>query len=348
MNGKRRCLATLAGEEPDRVPVFPLLMGFSAKLAGRSYAEFASDGHVMADSQMLAHETFDIDAITACSDAFRIVGDLGGELVFPEDKAPYSTRPLIGQAADLDRLKRPDVAKRGGRMADRVLATRLMAQGVGDECLVLGWVDMPFAEACSACGVSEFMLLMMDEPLLAHRILAFLSDIVAEFAVAQIEAGAPMIGAGDAAASLISPEMYREFALPYQQRVIDAVHAAGGTVKLHMCGNTIKLLDDMITSGADLFNVDNLVDLSLARNAYASAGKAFKGNVDPVWGMLFATPEECQARAIDCMSASAGTKYFLGLGCEVPRDVPHETFRAFCAAPEAYRSQPRPATADSP
>jgi len=48
------------------------------------------------------------------------------------------------------------------------------------------------------------MLMLYDEPELAHKLLGFLTDIVIDFAVAQMEAGAPMIGAGDAAVSLIS------------------------------------------------------------------------------------------------------------------------------------------------
>ena len=66
---------------------------------------------------------------------------------------------------------------------------------------MVGWVDMPFAEACSLCGVTEFMTMLFDNPSLAHRILDFLTDCVIDFSLAQLEVGAPMIGAGDAAAS---------------------------------------------------------------------------------------------------------------------------------------------------
>lgn len=42
----------------------------------------------------------------------------------------------------------------------------------------------------------------------------------------------------------------------------EAVHARGGLVKLHICGNTGALLPDMVRCGADLFNVDHLVNSS--------------------------------------------------------------------------------------
>jgi MtaA/CmuA family methyltransferase len=219
-------------------------------------------------------------------------------------------------------------------MADRVRAVEEMARAAGDECLVVGWVDMPFAEACSACGVTELMMLLTDAPALAHRLLDFLSGIVIDFARAQLEAGAPMIGAGDAAASLVSPAMYREFALPYEKRVFDAVHSAGGLGKLHICGNTGALLPDICRSGADLVNVDHVVDFSAACAVYGGAGICFKGNLDPVADMLHAAPAECERRALARIRQAAGLRYMLSPGCEVPAAVPDEVLRAFCGAPE--------------
>jgi MtaA/CmuA family methyltransferase len=334
MTSKERCLAAIAGGTVDRVPVFPLLMFLAADRLGISYRRYATEGSALAEAQVNVRRRFRVDAITACSDAFRISADLGGEMAFPENQTPHLIRPLVTRAADLDRLGRPDPLRRGSRMADRTQAVHEMIEAVGRECLVLGWVDMPFAEACSVCGVQEFMVLMVDEPALAHRLLEFLTSLVIEFSLAQIEAGAPMIGAGDAAASLVSPRLFREFALPYEQRVCQAVHAAGGLVKLHICGNTNALLRDMVQSGADLFNVDHLVSLARAAEVYGGASRCFKGNLNPVTEMLQATPEQCRRRARECLRTARGLRFMLSAGCEVPAGVSDEVFEAFCRAPE--------------
>ncbi|HOF89786.1 MAG TPA: uroporphyrinogen decarboxylase family protein, partial [Armatimonadota bacterium] len=220
--------------------MFPLLMFFAAGRAGLTYRAFASDGRALAEAQMAIHARYGVDAITACSDAFRLSADLGGAIVFPEASPPHLARPLVASAAEIDLLGHPDPTE--GRMGDRVRAVAAMARGVGEEVAVLGWVDMPFAEACACCGVSNFMLLLMDDPATAHRLLDRLTEHVIAFALAQAEAGALMIGAGDAAASLIAAPMYAEFALPYERRVCDALHAAGCLVKLHICGDTRALL----------------------------------------------------------------------------------------------------------
>lgn len=333
MTSRERCLAAIHGQAVDLVPVFPLLMFMAADRAGITYRRYATDGAAMAEAQVRLRERFGLDAVTSCSDAFRISADLGGAMAFPEDQTPYLLRPLITSSADLNRLGHPDPTARGSRMADRALAVRDMVQVIGDECLVLGWVDMPFAEACSLCGVQEFLMLVMDEPALAHRILEFVAGIVIDFALAQVNAGAPMIGAGDAAASLISPSLYREFALPYEQRVTRAIHDAGALVKLHICGNTSALLPSMVESDADLFNVDSMVDLAKARDIYVGAGKAFKGNVNPVADLLQATPELARDRALECLRVASGKSYLLSAGCEVPAAVPDEVFAAFSLAP---------------
>jgi MtaA/CmuA family methyltransferase len=341
MNSKERCLAAVRGAPLDRVPVFPLIMFLAANRFQVPYRAYASDGQVLAEAQLALRERFGVDAITSCSDAFRLSADLGGEMLYPEDGTPYLSRPLLTCQADLKRLHRPDVLQSGSRTADRIRATGMMARAAGQDCLVLGWVDLPFAEACSLCGVSQFLMLLVDQPGLAQRILEFLTDIVIDFALAQLQAGAPMIGAGDAAASLVSARMYRQFALPYEQRICAAVHAAGGLVKLHICGNTTHLLKEMVQSGADLFNVDHLVDLQTALAVYQPAGKCIKGNLDPVRDLLQASLQTCQRSAVRCIEQARSARYMLSAGCEIPAGVSDEVFRAFCRAPYQRASYQR-------
>lgn len=336
MNSKERCLAALEGKTADHVPVFPLLMFLAVDRAGISYREFATNCRAMAEAQLKMREQFGLDAITACSDAFRVSGDLGGEMVYPETKPPYVAKPIVRSASDLDRLPKPDPCKKGSRMADRASAVAEMAAAVGDECLVLGWIEMPFAEACAICGVTEFMMLMVDNPPLAHRILGFVADIEIAFARCQLESGAAMIGAGDAAASLVSPPMFREFVLPYEQRVSAAIHEAGGLVKLHICGNTSNVLSDLVRSGADLVNIDHAVDFKTACDVFGSANICFKGNLDPVADMLDVSAAECERRVLERLRLAEGKRYMLSAGREVPAGVSDEVLHAFCNAPAKY------------
>jgi MtaA/CmuA family methyltransferase len=271
MMSRERALAVLNGEEADLTPVFPLLMGFAARQAGFTYREFASNGSCMAESQITLARKFQIDAITACSDAFRISADLGAEIVYCDDTPPYIKKPVISSREDLDNLSRFDVSDSKTRCADRAKAVREMVKAAGGTHLVLGWVDFPFAEACSCCGVQDFMYMLNDEAELAHDVLDFLTGIVIDFALYQLEQGAPMIGCGDAAASLVSPAMFKEFVLPYEKRVVEAIHQKGGLVKTHICGNTSASMNLIVKNSSDLFNVDHMVDLGGAISVYCGA-----------------------------------------------------------------------------
>lgn len=329
MNSKERCFAVLKGEEADRIPVFPLMMFFAADRIGAPYRRYVQEAGVLAEAQLNLHENYMLDAVTVCSDAFRVSADAGAEMVFPENQTPYAARPAIGGREGLAAAKRPDPLKPGSRMRNRVDAVEMLAKAVGDEALVMGWVEMPFAEACDLCGLSDFMTMLYDDPGLAHEILEFAIGIEIEFALAQLEAGAHIIGCGDAAASLISAPAFREFALPYERRVTEAIRKAGGMSKLHICGNTMHILEDMASNGADLYNIDHMVDFSVASRVYNAAGKAFKGNVDPVSDLLQATPEGAAEAALSCIRAAEGMRYMLGAGCEIPAATPNEVYFAF-------------------
>ena len=331
MNSKERFIAALNGETVDRVPVFPLLMRFAAKKSGFTYRQFTENGILLAQAQLRMLAEFDLDAISSCSDAFRISTDLGGEVIFDDELPPRIKRPIIASMQDLKGLSRPDVTRNGSRCADRIRGVDEMVRAVGNTHYVLGWVDFPFAEACSCCGVQNFMLMMLDNPKLAHAVLSFITDIVIDFALAQLAKGAPMVGCGDAAASLVSNEMFREFALPYERQVVDSIHKYGGLAKTHICGNTTQLIDSLAQNGSDLYNIDHMVDLKNAKDVYSRYDKAIKGNVDPVL-ILRDSPEEIYTAAKNCVELTKGSKYILSPGCEIPPDTPDENLLAFCQA----------------
>ncbi|GHS97858.1 hypothetical protein AGMMS50276_18640 [Synergistales bacterium] len=131
---------------------------------------------------------------------------------------------------------------------------------------------------------------------------------------------------------MISRPQFQEFALPYERRVIDAIRKSGGYSKLHMCGNSSHILTDLATNGADIFNVDHMVDLGKAGEVYFAQGHTVKGNVNPVTDLLSATPLHARAAASACIATSRGKKYMLGAGCEIPAATPDEVFFAFADA----------------
>ena len=147
-----------------------------------------------------------------------------------------------------------------------------------------------------------------------------------ESARAQIEAGATLIGVGDAAASLVGPKLYARFVLPWQQRLVAAIRSLGAPVRLHICGNTRKIVEGMGQTGADIIDLDFPTPLGQARKSMMKT-QVLLGNIDPVRELRDGTPASVEAALAGCF-AQAGAAYICGAGCEVPRGTPHANLDA--------------------
>ena len=176
-------------------------------------------------------------------------------------------------------------------MSDRLEAIRSFREQVGGEVPIMGWVEGALAEAADLRGLAEIMLDLAMQPEWVEELLEICAEVAIAFARAQIEAGADIIGLGDAVGSLVSPPMYRRFALPYEQRIFAAVHEMGAVARLHICGNTNRIVADMVDSGADIIDLDWMVDMAAAAEQFGDR-VSFCGNQDPVVVMLEGTPDD--------------------------------------------------------
>jgi MtaA/CmuA family methyltransferase len=336
MNGKERILKRLAGETPDSLPLMPITMMFAADLAGARYRDYASRHQVLADAQVRVAETFDFDYVSAISDPAREASDLGAAIEWFDGQPPAidESRALLEDKSRLARLKLP-VRRAPGRMRDRVEAVRLLAARCGADKIVEGWVEGPCAMAADLRGVNTLMLDFHDDPGFVGDLFDFAIRMEIEFARAQIEAGAALIGIGDAAASLVGPKIYDRFVLPGEKRLVSAIRAMGVPVRLHICGNTRRIVRGMGETGADIIDLDYLTPLAEGRAAMGGR-QVLLGNIDPVRVLRDGTPESVAA-AIAACHAQAGVHYIVGPGCEVPRGTPHENVLAMTRYARAHQ-----------
>jgi len=114
--------------------------------------------------------------------------------------------------------------------------------------------------------------------------------------------------------------------LPCEQRLVAAIHALGVPVRLHICGNTRRIVDGMGQTGADIVDLDFPTPLGHARRAMRET-QVLLGNIDPVRQLRDGTPESVEAALAEC-HLQAGAAYICGAGCEVPRGTPHANLDA--------------------
>jgi len=322
MTGKERILARIRRQQPDHLPLMPITMMFAADVAGVRYGDYARDHRVLARAQLAVAARFGFDHVSAISDPARETADLGGAIEWFDDQPPavVESRAVLHDKSVLDRLRLPDPLAPGSRMKDRVDGVALLAREAGDEFLVEGWVEGPCALAADLRGLNTLMLDFIDDPPFVEALFDYCVRLEVEFARAQAEAGAALMGVGDAAASLVGPRLYAQFVLPFEKKLVAAIRDIGVPVRLHICGNTRKIAKGMGETGADIIDLDFLTPMEEARAAMPEP-QVLLGNIDPVRVLRDGAPEQVEAALEQCFRA-AGPSYIAGPGCETPRGTP--------------------------
>jgi MtaA/CmuA family methyltransferase len=182
------------------------------------------------------------------------------------------------------------------------------------------------AEAANLRGINTVMLDFYDDPQFVRDLFEFVVEMELRFARAQAGAGIDLMGVGDAAASLVGPQIYEEFVWPYEKKLIDGLHALGTRVRLHICGNTRFALVGMGRLGCEIVDLDSLSPIAEGR-AKMGPNQILLGNINPVTVLRGGNPETVFQALAEC-HRQAGPRYIVGAGCEVPRDTPPENVRA--------------------
>lgn len=320
MNGKQRVLALIAGQPVDRLPLMPITMMFAADLIGAKYRDYVTDHRVLVEAQLRVAEQFDLDFVSVISDPAREAADCGAKVEFFDQQPPaiVEDQARLADKSELTKLKIPDPLG-GGRMTDRVRGVALFKEKVRGEKLIEGWIEGPCAEAADLRGINTLMLDFYDDPGFVRELFEFIVEMELRFARAQIEAGCDLMGVGDAAASLVGPQIYEEFVWPYEKKLVDGLHALGAKVRLHICGNTRTILHGMGQLGCEIVDLDFPAPLSEAR-AQMRPDQVLLGNIHPVKVLRDGTPQSVTEAIAEC-HRQAGRFYIVGAGCEVPRDT---------------------------
>jgi uroporphyrinogen decarboxylase len=331
MTSKERIVAALAGTPSDRTPVMLHNFMLAAREYGISMKQFREDPVSMAEALVRSVEKYEFDGILVDMDTVTLAGALGVEVDFPDNEPARCHRGMLGdlkEYASLPMLSIEDYPY----VMNWLEAVRLVKRYVGDDIYVRGNCDQaPFSLAGMVRGSAEWMmdLYTADEDD-KTGLLTYCTEATTRFVQLMAETGCDMLSNGDSPAGpdLIPPELYRQYAFPYEKLVIEESHRLGLPYTLHICGNAELILEDMIATGADALELDYKTDIRRIAEVFRDKVTLI-GNIDPSGVIAMGSAEEVRRKTKDLIKIMGGSnRFILNAGCAIPPGTPSENIWA--------------------
>ncbi|HOW63855.1 MAG TPA: uroporphyrinogen decarboxylase family protein [Verrucomicrobiota bacterium] len=324
---------TLGGLHAPRVPIGPLAVHYCARLAGVSIREFSTSSRVMVDCILRYYERFRPDAVWLSADTWVSAEAMGATVGALADDQPLGGLggPRIRRAADIDCIPPPRVESQG-RYPLMLDALARLAERLGKDVFIVVCFDQyPFSLAAALMGINEIMVKVIEDRPGVEALMERCLEYGLAYGRALSEGGADMLSGGDSPAGLLGPRIYRELALPYEQRLIAGLkRTARQPISLHICGNSLPMLGSMAESGADVLEIDHQVDLAHACRM-VSPQLTLWGNLDPVSLLANGTAAEIRQAALQAIAiarAYGRRRFVLSSGCTLAMETPEENLDA--------------------
>src|SRR6266571_5144600 len=221
-----------------------------------------------------------VDAAILFADIMLPLEGVGVKLKLVDAVGPVIERPVESKE-DVENLSGFSPEEHVPYVLDGV---RLVKQQLGEKVPLIGFSGAPFTLASYLVEGSpsrEFIRtkkIMYDQPELWSQLLSRLSQIVGAYLLAQVKAGVDSVMLFDSWSGCLSPADYRDFVLPYNQKIL--AELSGKNIPRILFGvGTAGLLNEMRESDSDVFGVDWRLPIDHAWQVLGES--AIQGNLDP-------------------------------------------------------------------
>lgn len=271
---------------------------------------------------LLPLEKIRVDAAIIFADILLPLEPMGIELEFSKGEGPVIHNPPRTPAA----IKKLKPVEPEHDLSFVMNAIRMVRRHLAATIPLIGFSGAPFTLASyliEGGGTRTFIRtksLMYRDPTSWHTLMERLSTVVLGYLNAQIQAGAQAVQLFDSWVGVLSPADYREFVLPYSQRIFSGLMAT--VPAIHFATGTTGLLPSMKEAGGHVIGVDWRVDLSAA---WATLGSdvGIQGNLDPV--VLLGPADRIEQHVQRILNAAGGRPgHIFNLGHGVLPQTPED------------------------
>lgn len=326
-----RFLRALRREPVDRTPVWFMrqagrcLPRYRELRRDRGMFEIIRDPEAAAEITALPLDYFPVDAAVLYNDLSTPFLAAGLDVELRSGVGPVTT-PALESTAQLELLRpfEPRSALDYTLEAIAILVDRL-------DVPVLGFVGAPFTlssyllEGSRRRRLERARILMWSEPDGWRRLMDFWARHLAEYAVAQYEAGAAAVQIFDSWAGVLSPTDYRDHVLPHARTLFARLEEVG-VPSIHFATGNPRLLPLLARGGGDGIGVDWRIPIDEAWEAVGH-DRAIQGNLDPV--SLLAGRKVAVSRTRDVLDRVGGRDgHIFNLGHGILPDTDPDVIRA--------------------
>jgi uroporphyrinogen decarboxylase len=300
-----------------------------------SFAELCRSPHLIAEVVRQPVEKFGLDAAILFSDILTPLDPMGIKITFPEG-GPVLENPITGPQ-DIKRLHDFDIERELSFVLDGIREIKKILPGTP----LIGFAGSPFTLACyliegqGSKNYNRAKKFIHQYPEAAAEMFDLLSDMVAKYLRAQIEAGVDAVQIFDSWGGILSPDDYRRWSAGPVSGIFEKLESADRP-RILFVNNVAPYLDIVRNIPCEVIGVDYRIDLAQA--AAALPNKAVQGNLDPA--ALFGSPDQVTAAVRKILdSLDNHDRLIFNLGHGILPETPIESVAVLVNAVHAYRSE---------
>jgi uroporphyrinogen decarboxylase len=333
-SGTARVKAAFKGEQGVELAAYPILGAVTAKLVGKSVKEYLTDPVILTAAHVKSFEELCQDVVAVDVDLQIEAEALGSELEFPDGQLCHVATYAVKEKRDIDKLKVPNPLL-DGRLPYLFEGCREIKKAITDSP-VGGVLVGPWSIAGSLRGLQHLIMDTFQDPQFVHSLMEITTETAKICGDAMIATGASLSYTDPASScDVISPALYKKFIKPYHTSLFEYFKNKRTGITLHVCGNSLPILPDLVETGVMALSIDAKVPLPKAVEIVGNK-VGIIGNV-PTQLFTQRDPAKMDEAVRLCVEEARGKcRYILSSGCEVPIDAPMENIKWFMESARKY------------
>lgn len=308
----------------ERRLVFPWMYNVATRLTGYTEREIYASPDKQVETATIMDEVFKADFLYPLDDGAVIREAVVLQHMPVDCDFFFHPEPFITSMEDLARYTVPDPYT-SPRMKTNIESYRRIAQ-LSDKPLAIS-VPGPITVACELMEIGACARASIRRPELFKALMDFSTETIARYCQAVTEAGVKLLCISEPTAVIFSKKVFREFIGPGINRIFN--ESKEGTFRaLHICGNTMPLLPEMLETGTECLSLDQVMDMAEVAKVVPK-DIVIMGNLDPIYVLGEGSPEDIRVETLKLLkSMEPYPNFVVSFGCDCLQDTPIENLKA--------------------